>query len=593
MVRTIPAATLLVESESNLVAARSACRTVREFLNESGVTTEEQDALELALAGAVNNAVKYAPPEASHLPIRIEAWIEPGQTELRITDHTGGFDFPETAELPPDDSEFGRGLFLIQALTDEARYLRGRGEGCLVLRKRRQVTVPPVKTRTVAEIAGDLAESQQTLDLMTEELSSAYESLSAIFRFSAELPSGGGAADFIARWLGQLATIVEADWYLLRLFRPATGELEVAATSASAHLLKPIRLADPAATGTWIERTAAVQRCDIWFEPGQSLAADDPLGELGPVNCGFAHPILVNDALVGVLTLGRSRKSQTFQAGQVNVIQTFADFLGIQFRNAQYQEEQVRTRLDARDLEIAARIQHSLLPVSLPELAGIRLVSHFRSARQVGGDYYEALIRTDGSLLLVVADVMGKGLPAAMFAAIFRSLVGSRRDSQLPPGEFLEWLNRNLADELGRVDMFITAQIAVLDPVRRHLTVASAGHPAVLLVDGAGKEFTVENHGLPLGVCAGERYDTVGVPLPLNFRLLLYTDGLTEARNREGAFFGLEPLRRWLVESACRREAIGAARDRLVGLVDHFGDGAVPADDQAFVLVAENADNES
>ncbi len=584
----LPARLLCLDIRCDLEAVRDACRLAREFLLREALDPGEVDAWELALAETANNAVNYAPPARRNRPLRLDLHVLPGSVEMRVTDHTDGFEFPEKSELPPDDSESGRGLFLIQALTDEALYLRGRNENCLILRKNRSGLQVPPSPGPAAEPPWEQDESLRTLELMTEELSSCYEILAAIFRFSAEMQGGAQSEGFARRWLAQLLTITGADWYVLRLATPAGRRLEIAATSEPQFGAGSIPCDPPAGEAPFVEQRAAAGRVDVWFDETTARSPGDPLDGLGRPVTGLAHPIYVNDNLVGVLTVGRNGGNRPFDAGQANVIQTFGDFLGIQIRNALFQEEQSRARLDARDLEIAATIQKSLLPESLPQPCGARLTAHYRSARQVGGDYYDAVATADGNLFLVVADVMGKGLPAAMFAAIFRSLVRSRPDLTSRPGEFLTWLNHNLADELGRVEMFITAQLVFVNLRANELAVSSAGHPPLLLADHGGVR-EIEKAGLPVGIQNAEAYSTHRFPLPMDFRLLLYTDGLTEARDRRGSFLGVDQLKQWLDESFRRHEEIGAAKRRLVGLLDDFEKDVQPADDKAFILVARDS----
>lgn len=248
----------------------------------------------------------------------------------------------------------------------------------------------------------------------------------------------------------------------------------------------------------------------------------------------------------------------------------------------------MQSRLVTRELEIAANIQHSLLPDRLPAVVGFRLASHYRSARQVGGDYYDAVSVPGGGILLVMADVMGKGIPAAMFATIFRTLIHARTDLAPSPGQLLSWVNRSFADELDRVDMFVTAQLAYVDPTTRRLFVAGAGQPPLLLAEASGHLRALESGGPPLGIIRGMDYPEESVSLPPGSRILLYTDGLNEARNAAGHLLGLDTLERAFVQTARERLPAEAARDRLVSLLIQFESGTPQADDQAFLLLAED-----
>lgn len=584
-------------------AIRGACVEIRSFLAEAGLQPDDLDPWELVLAEAGNNAVNYTSETGKCQPVRFDIVVTPASVEVRVTDHTPGFDPPEQAELPPADSEHGRGIYLIQTLTDHSRYLRGRGENCYVLRKARsqgqiaqaaEMSSASPKAIPSTDLQAKLDEAQSTLELMTEELASAFESLSSVFRFSAELTGQGSPEVFARKWLEELLATVQADWFVFRLTDPDGSGLRLAASSGRIQAEPVYSLSPPDFERAPVAVRAALSRKDVWFDaanpriPG-ALVRDNFLS-----GCGFSHPIVINEHLVGVVTFGRHNQDDPFKAAQVNVVETFADFLGFQIRNAQLQEERTQSRIVTRELEIAANIQHSLLPASLPELVGFRLASHYRSARHVGGDYYDALntpydiISTSGGgLLLVMADVMGKGIPAALFATIFRTLIHARPELAPTPGRFLSWVNRSFADDLGRVDMFVTAQLAFVDANSRQLRVAGAGHPPLFLADESGHARAVESGGPPLGIMLGMEYPEENFSLPPGARIMLYTDGLNEARNAAGDLLGLEALQACFAKTAKDRLNVNASKDTLISLVADFERGTPQADDQAFLILAE------
>ncbi|MBN8418575.1 MAG: ATP-binding protein [Verrucomicrobia bacterium] len=128
--------------------ARDAVRSVIEWLADPQILPDECPQWELVLAEAANNAVNYATPEQSRLTVRIEATLSPQDIEVRITDHTSGFDWPNKVELPEDDEcDHGRGLFIISSLTDHVSYLRGEGHNVLCLKSRRKAPPLPPQTR--------------------------------------------------------------------------------------------------------------------------------------------------------------------------------------------------------------------------------------------------------------------------------------------------------------------------------------------------------------------------------------------------------------------------------------------------------------
>ncbi|MEI6389634.1 MAG: SpoIIE family protein phosphatase [Verrucomicrobiota bacterium] len=558
----------------------------RQFFSAAGLVAAEMDGWELALAEAANNAVNYATPEGKELPIRLDLIVTGQWIEVRVTDHTAGFDFPETAQLPPEDSESGRGLFLIQSLTDEAHYLRGRTENCLVLRKRRAAPDSALTLLQPADAARELREGTRTLDLMTKELASSYESLAAIFRFSAELQSGINSESFLQRWINQLLDITESDWCVLRLVEHQGKELDIVAISDRDWQDQPVGPERGSATERSIEARAAAQHKDVWFDAASPLAPDDPLAGLAGAGHGFAHPLFANDVMIGVLTAGRRGELQ-FDAGQIGVIQTFGDFMGLQIRSRQMQEEHIRVRINTRDLEIAANIQRALLPEHLPSVPGASFASFYRSAREISGDYYDALPSDDGNLLLVVADVMGKGLPAAMFAFMFRSLVRARRELASRPGEFLAWLNQNLFEELERAEMFITAQLAFLDCRRGEIRVAGAGHPPFLSANSAGEVTEICSGGPPLGIVPGATFPEACHALS-GSRFLMFTDGLFEARNPNGDLLGLEAVKSSLASAGRAGESSEVIERRFASLLRDFEQGSPMSDDTAFIVIAGN-----
>jgi serine phosphatase RsbU (regulator of sigma subunit)/anti-sigma regulatory factor (Ser/Thr protein kinase) len=569
-----------LELTCDMQAVAGLCRTARDIFAHAGLTVAEIDAWELALSEAAGNAVRYCRPEASDLAIRVDLLLSRDRVEVRVNDHTAGFDWPVEAELPPDDSESGRGIFLIQNLTDESRYLRGRGENCLVLRKRRS----PLLEAAPHDPAEELRDARHTLDLMTEELASSYESLSAIFRFTGELQGGVNAEEFIPRWLGELLVITEADWFVLRLVDDASRRLRVAATSVPDWSDGTGALEAAQGRAESAETQAVSRRSDVWFDSAMPLAPGDPLAGPARSGCGLAHPLFAKDALVGVLSIGRHDALRPFQSGQVNVIQTFGDFLGLQIRNTQLQEGQLRARVNTRDLEIASNLQRALLPERLPSVARATLSGYYRSAREIGGDYYDALPVGDDDMLLVVADVMGKGLPAALFAFMFRSLVRARRELASRPGEFLAWLNQNLFQELDRAEMFITAQLAFLDSATGEIRVASAGHPPMLVASPEGLVTEIPASGPPLGILADAVFDETCLDYTVG-RALLFTDGLIEARDPDGDLLGLDAIKSQIAMAALSGESSEATHRRLVSLLQTFEAGATPADDTAFIVI--------
>jgi serine phosphatase RsbU (regulator of sigma subunit) len=239
----------------------------------------------------------------------------------------------------------------------------------------------------------------------------------------------------------------------------------------------------------------------------------------------------------------------------------------------------------AQELEIARGIQQSLLPKKFPVLPGFGLSGFCLSSRQVGGDFYDVLPLSGHSALLVIADVMGKGVPAALFAATLRGFIRTMADGKPPrPGQLLTRINRLMFEELSSVDMFITAQVALLDANKPRIVVASAGHCPLLLSTPAGVTTFIAPDGVPLGILPEFTFSEETVK-PSGCALL-YTDGLLEAANPAGELFGRERLARWLGATSKQNQTASERSADLVGELQRFQSRPVPSDDQAFLILA-------
>ncbi len=207
----------------------------------------------------------------------------------------------------------------------------------------------------------------------------------------------------------------------------------------------------------------------------------------------------------------------------------------------------------------------------------------------MGGDFYDVIFLGGEDVVLVIADVMGKGVPAALFAAILRSLVRAMPAACREPGRLMESLNRIMYDDLTGVDMFITAQVVFLDAQEGVVKVANAGHcPALVRADRDEAVAAVCPEGMPIGVLDDSEYEESVIPLGKAPRLMIYTDGITEAANLENEQFGDDRLREWF---ASAEQGAGSAEGLKIDLLqtvrNHVGAAAV-RDDQTFILVTKS-----
>ena len=591
-----------------LASVRGTVLAARDFLATQAFEKDELLACELALVEACNNAIRYAPNSRRNLPVEIHIFCQKSRLEMHVVDHTLGFDRPDKIELPDPEQENGRGLFIIQSLMDQVLYLRGAEENRLVLRKALKVHRAEHSVPSTQELQQKLALSEEVIGTMAKELCFRSEALAAIFRCTSELGKTNAVEELSYRLLADLLQIVAADWFILRLVpKDERSRLVFTKGSRPGLSLDPICLdQEPSMSNSikatirsrqqsmggspvtaWAELQAAVSRRDVFFGPQNPLAPDDPLGQKLPRSVGLVQPIARGETLLGTLAIGRFEVEKPFTVDQVEVIYTFCEFLAIQIINARLQKEQVDLRLTAHELEIARNIQQSLLPRTFPALPAFGLSGFCLSARQVGGDFYDVLSLSDQRALLIVADVMGKGVPAALFAATLHTLFHTTAEWAHTPSEVLARMNRLLYEELSGVDMFITAQLVLADFHQRRLVIANAGHCPMFVADPAGNLRAAAPDGLPLGIVPNVNYEQEILSLEECSCALLYTDGLTEARNSHGELFGQERLCTWLRQSVTKHKTAAELSKNFLAEIRSFQGQAGQSDDQTFLILAD------
>src|SRR5215213_1774814 len=206
----------------------------------------------------------------------------------------------------------------------------------------------------------------------------------------------------------------------------------------------------------------------------------------------------------------------------------------------QQHEAQERQRIE-QELRVARLIQQTLLPHSVPGLPGYDVAAYYRPAREVGGDFYDFLELEDGSLGLIVGDVSGKGVPAAIVMAITRTMLRTAYRLR-SPGEILEQVNNDLYPDIPP-NMFVTCLAALLDSRTGRLQYANAGHDLPYLRHAKGVS-ELRATGMPLGLMPNMSYEQKEITLEPGDNVLLYSDGLVEAHDPKGEMFGFPRLKR-------------------------------------------------
>ncbi len=252
-------------------------------------------------------------------------------------------------------------------------------------------------------------------------------------------------------------------------------------------------------------------------------------------------------------------------------------------RRLQERLEKVNQRMQ-REFTLAGAVQSSFLPSEMPKVPSWQFAASLTSARETSGDFYDVIQLPQERLGLLIADVVDKGVPAALVMAMSWSLIWSYA-LQHPdaPATVFEEVNRKLLLHLGG-SHFLTSFYAVLDPTTGKLSYCNAGQPPPLhLKDGKGKIETLGRTGPPLGVLEGQKWEQIDTTLQSGETLILYTDGVTDANNASGEFYGVERLH--AQAARLKGKSAQALLDSLLASIDDFVAGELHFDDTALIVI--------
>jgi serine phosphatase RsbU (regulator of sigma subunit) len=296
----------------------------------------------------------------------------------------------------------------------------------------------------------------------------------------------------------------------------------------------------------------------------------------------IGFPLIAKGTLVGAMLVDRTGPGELMDERRVNILAGTAQQIALALETARLQDEATERQRLERELEVAQGIQHSFLPQQLPVVAGWELAAFYRTARQVGGDFYDFIPLKHGKWGLVIADVADKGVPAALFMALSRTLIRAAAFSRDNPVETLTRVNQLLLSD-SRSDLFVTVWYGVWNPATGEIVFASAGHnpPMLVRADGTAEELWVK--GIALGVIDAPKLDERRITMSKGDVLIAYTDGVTEAIRTDGGEFGTEGLQN---SASMMREC--SASDVLTNItdsLDKFTENEAQFDDLTLVVL--------
>lgn len=290
-----------------------------------------------------------------------------------------------------------------------------------------------------------------------------------------------------------------------------------------------------------------------------------------------------SDQTLGCLQLEAHEKGDVFTQRELELLAGAGLLVSFAIENDMYFAAVTRDRMQQHELKMARDIQQRLLPAPRERVGDYELFAHYRSALHVGGDYYDLVDLQNGGLAVAVGDVSGKGVPAALLMAKISSEIRLLLDLGLDAAEVLRRVNIQLAERAAGGN-FVTLALATIDFASHRMSLANAGHPRPLLRLAPGEvvEIGDEAAGLALGIDRRETYQAATVDFPPGAALLLYSDGLSEARAENGDFYGTARVRQSLAGSAGSANETGR---ELIHQVENFLDDQVYQDDVCVVVV--------
>lgn len=546
-------------------AVRAAAAKIGAHLRLRGLDEPAWRALELAIVEGLNNAVTHGCAGAPDEPVIVRVLWHEVQLRLEIRDPGNFTPGPEWGRLPADPLvEHGRGGFLMRQAFARVEHHNDASGHVLVL------------ATDLAQAAGETTaaiEAQAATEELTADLETAYETVTGLRFLVSLLAKSTAHGELVERALARLHEIDGFAFACVRLVQRSYLELDRSCGVVPA-LAASLSLGDDSA-----ETRAVLTRTTQRITDCDALPSEDPLqGAGGPA---VVAPICFEQQRVGTLTVVRSRERAFFNAGTIELVQTVAEFLGVAWATSRLQARERDLEVTAHELSLAARMQARLLPASFPARSDLRFSGTCRSAQTVGGDFYDVFTSAGGTLL-VIADAMGKGVPAAFVASVLRCAIRAREHLAADPGALLAAVNRQLSVDLLALDTFVTVLVGFVPAGAAEIRLASAGHCPAFLRRRDGTIDVVHGLGLPVGILTDTSYSSVVVPLEAGDLTVLLTDGVYEIGATAEEQLGLEGMR--AVVAGTRGRDADETLQALLKASDAHSGGKPPTDDRTLLV---------
>lgn len=374
-----------------------------------------------------------------------------------------------------------------------------------------------------AELAARLLRHEQEINSLSAEILERYEEATLIYRVSQRLATERRESSVARLVIEEAASTLRARAGELWLMDDETVVLAAVVTGDGRPA--PCELREEGSMAVWKEGRPWLR------EAGPDSEAQIAVPLPGP-----------DGSPLGVLVLRGRADGRSYRTGEIKLLTALACLAAAFIRNDRLAEQTRRAEARERQNEIARQIHRCLLPAEDAVLDGLEISGGCRAAEDIGGDYYGYMHMPDGSLGLAMADIAGHGVGAALYMAAAKGALQAEARRASSPAELLRRANQALAAEFARSDVFATALVLRFVSGGRQVDYSNGGHNPPLLIRACGSVELLDRGGPALGVLDNLVYDEGTKSLEEGDLLLVYTDGLIEARNPEGCFFTLERL---------------------------------------------------
>jgi len=376
-------------------------------------------------------------------------------------------------------------------------------------------------------------------------------------------------------------SLMQAESCSLFLHDEKSGELVFHACSGDKEdqLREICRLPKGSGIAGWsAEHLQTLRLTDVYSDPRFNSDFDRETGFI--TRNMICTPLIAHGKLIGISQV-INREDGDFTAADERLMESLVQMVAIAIDNARIHERLMQQQILEHDLELAKSIQESFLPNEMPQIEGYQAACHMSSAFEVGGDFYDTVQLPDGRNAYLIGDISGKGVSAAMIMSTVLSDIRMELTHGGTAAEILNRFNESLCKK-AKNGMFVSLILMILDPQTGELEIANAGHlPPVHILSQHIWQHD-EASGPPAGIILDASYDCTRLRLEPGEMVLLYTDGVTEARNEHHIMLGAGKLLAWLDDCPDRPEA---CMEYLIERIRLFTGQATQNDDITLLIL--------